>query len=109
MNSGRLHETYIMKEEMKAIRKPLILPVIMIFIKISLMKFVIIGRMFVTMLGYPPKCERKGLTHSCTLSFACWLVGGSSEPGCGANPWIVACCVIAKKSLDQNHDSQKEE
>ncbi|KAJ3659107.1 hypothetical protein Zmor_010814 [Zophobas morio] len=59
------------------------------------------GRMFVTMLGYPPKCERKGILHSCTLSFACWLVGGSSQPGCGAHPWIVACCVTAKKTLNQ--------
>lgn len=50
------------------------------------------------MFGYPSKCEQKGQTHSCTLSFACWLVGGSSKAGCGANPWIVACCVTSKNS-----------
>jgi hypothetical protein len=62
------------------------------------------GRMFVTLLGYPPKCERKGILHSCTLSFACWLVGGSSQEGCGASPWIVACCVTAKKSLNRKNE-----
>ncbi|KAJ8966332.1 hypothetical protein NQ314_003599 [Rhamnusium bicolor] len=56
------------------------------------------GRVFVTMFGFPSKCEIKGLTHSCTLSFACWLVGGSSQSGCGASPWIVACCVTSRKS-----------
>ncbi|KAJ8955764.1 hypothetical protein NQ318_008638, partial [Aromia moschata] len=56
------------------------------------------GRVFVTMFGYPSKCERKGVSHSCTLSFACWLVGGSSQSGCGASPWIVACCVTSRKS-----------
>ncbi|EFA07413.2 serine protease P84 [Tribolium castaneum] len=65
------------------------------------------GRMFVTLLGYPPKCEQRGISHSCTLSFACWLVGGSSQPGCGANPWIVACCVTSKKALNRNNDVQQ--
>ncbi|XP_019868243.1 serine protease 27 [Aethina tumida] len=55
------------------------------------------GRVFVTMFGYPSRCESKGSSHSCTLSFACWLVGGSSQSGCGASPWIVACCVTSKK------------
>lgn len=45
------------------------------------------------MLGYPSTCSRGAALHSCTLSLACWLVGGSSQPGCGANPWLVACCV----------------
>ncbi|XP_044263564.1 trypsin-3 isoform X2 [Tribolium madens] len=65
------------------------------------------GRMFVTLLGYPPKCEQKGISHSCTLSFACWLVGGSSQPGCGANPWIVACCVTSQKVLNRKNDIQQ--
>ncbi|XP_071053511.1 trypsin-7 isoform X1 [Onthophagus taurus] len=67
------------------------------------------GRAFVTMLGYPPKCQRKGSSHSCTLSVTCWLAGGSSEEGCGSNPWLVGCCVIKKKGflnknqvIDQN-------
>ncbi|XP_017772424.1 PREDICTED: prostasin [Nicrophorus vespilloides] len=55
------------------------------------------GRVFVTMLGYPQRCERKGVSHACTLSFACWMVGGSSQAGCGANPWLVACCVTGRK------------
>ncbi|CAH1163494.1 unnamed protein product [Phaedon cochleariae] len=58
------------------------------------------GRVFVTMFGYPSRCEKRGLYHSCTLSFACWMVGGSSQFGCGASPWIVACCVTAKKPLN---------
>ncbi|XP_018574696.1 uncharacterized protein LOC108913613 [Anoplophora glabripennis] len=62
------------------------------------------GRVFVTMFGYPSKCERKGVSHSCTLSFACWLVGGSSQSGCGASPWIVACCVTSKKSQSSLDD-----
>ncbi|CAH0551888.1 unnamed protein product [Brassicogethes aeneus] len=56
------------------------------------------GRVFVTMFGYPSKCESKGKSHSCTLSFACWLVGGSSRSGCGASPWIVACCDTSSKN-----------
>lgn len=55
---------------------------------------IVIARIFVTMFGYPPRCERNGLSHACTLSIACWLAGGTSEEGCGANPWIVACCVV---------------
>ncbi|XP_028141691.2 plasma kallikrein [Diabrotica virgifera virgifera] len=51
------------------------------------------GRVFVKMLGFPSKCERKGQHHACTLSLACWIVGGSSQSGCGGSPWIVACCV----------------
>ncbi|KAB0805516.1 hypothetical protein PPYR_02486 [Photinus pyralis] len=45
------------------------------------------------MMGYPPRCEKKGVLHACTLSVACWWVGGSSQAGCGASPWLVACCV----------------
>ncbi|KAF7265598.1 trypsin-1 [Rhynchophorus ferrugineus] len=56
------------------------------------------GRVFVTMFGYPSKCHRKGSSHSCTLSVACWWVGGSSQSGCGASPWIVACCVKNNKN-----------
>lgn len=58
-----------------------------------------------TMFGYPSKCERKGVSHSCTLSFACWLVGGSSQSGCGASPWIVACCITSKKSQGSFDDA----
>lgn len=63
---------------------------------VALRVSLVAGRVFVTMLGYPSKCERRGVTHSCTLSLACWLVGGSSQPGCGSNPWIVSCCVTSK-------------
>ncbi|KAG5876777.1 hypothetical protein JTB14_038454 [Gonioctena quinquepunctata] len=61
------------------------------------------GRVFVTMFGYPAKCEKKGMSHSCTLSLACWLVGGSSQSGCGASPWIVACCVTSRKTQSSSH------
>ncbi|XP_056640921.1 serine protease 27 [Diorhabda sublineata] len=57
----------------------------------------ITGRVFVTMFGFPAKCEKQGESHACTLSLACWLVGGSSQTGCGGNPWLVACCVTRKK------------
>ncbi|CAH1954821.1 unnamed protein product [Acanthoscelides obtectus] len=53
--------------------------------------------MFVTMFGYPSNCENMGNSYPCTLSFACWLVGGSSQPGCGASSWIISCCVVTKK------------
>lgn len=45
------------------------------------------------MFGYPSKCHHSGTPHVCTLSLACWLVGGTSQSGCGGNPWVVACCV----------------
>nr|CAH7714003.1 unnamed protein product [Callosobruchus chinensis] len=67
------------------------------------------GRMFVTMFGYPSNCENMGGSHPCTLSFACWLVGGSSQPGCGANSWIVSCCVLSKtKALTEFQDIDDE-
>ncbi|XP_030763290.1 serine protease 27 isoform X2 [Sitophilus oryzae] len=64
------------------------------------------GRVFVTMFGYPSRCQRKGFSHACTLSVACWWVGGSSQSGCGASPWIVACCVkhIKKKDEEELYD-----
>lgn len=54
------------------------------------------------MFGYPAKCERRGFSHACTLSIACWLAGGVSEEGCGASAWIVACCVVKKKGFYEN-------
>ncbi|GJQ86785.1 CLIPD7 [Trypoxylus dichotomus] len=60
------------------------------------------GRVFVTMFGYPSRCQRRGLSHACTLSIACWLAGGESEEGCGASAWLVACCVIKKKGFYKN-------
>lgn len=54
------------------------------------------------MFGYPSKCQKSGNTHPCTLSFACWLSGGSSQTGCGGNPWLVACCVKIKHDLFNN-------
>ncbi|VEN35158.1 unnamed protein product [Callosobruchus maculatus] len=68
------------------------------------------GRMFVTMFGYPSNCENMGGSHPCTLSFACWLVGGSSQPGCGANSWIVSCCVLSKtKALTEFQDIEDDD
>ncbi|KAF2882668.1 hypothetical protein ILUMI_23502 [Ignelater luminosus] len=64
------------------------------------------------MLGYPPRCEKRGISHACTLAFACWWVGGSSQTGCGTSPWIVACCVKAhptREVLHPNYDLIYEE
>ncbi|XP_060533007.1 trypsin-7 isoform X2 [Cylas formicarius] len=61
------------------------------------------GRVFVTMFGYPAKCERQGLSHPCTLSLACWFVGGSSQEGCGASAWLVACCVTSRNVHHQDY------
>lgn len=49
-----------------------------------------------TMFGYPSRCQQNGNSYPCTLSLACWLSGGSSQTGCGGNPWLVACCVKLK-------------
>lgn len=54
------------------------------------------------MLGYPSTCSLGKSSHSCTLSLACWLVGGSSQPGCGGNPWLVACCVTPHNRKKQH-------
>ncbi|KAK9873959.1 hypothetical protein WA026_002311 [Henosepilachna vigintioctopunctata] len=62
------------------------------------------GRVFVTLFGYPSKCQRRGVSHACTLSFACWMVGGSSQPGCGANPWVVACCVTSRGKFEEKNN-----
>ncbi|KAF5274820.1 hypothetical protein FQR65_LT00403 [Abscondita terminalis] len=62
------------------------------------------GRVFVTMMGYPPRCEKRGISHACTLSLACWWVGGSSQTGCGASPWLVACCVKFPKRNNHIED-----
>ncbi|XP_044745029.1 serine protease 27 [Coccinella septempunctata] len=64
------------------------------------------GRVFVTLFGYPAKCQIHGISHSCTISIACWMAGGSVQPGCGASSWIVACCVTQKK---KRPDEQKKE
>lgn len=51
-----------------------------------------------SLLGYPSTCEYRGLVHSCTLSLACWLVGGTLSEGCGGDllaDWLFTCCVVA--------------
>ncbi|XP_054257926.1 serine protease 27 [Macrosteles quadrilineatus] len=48
------------------------------------------------LLGYPSTCEFRGVIHSCTLSLACWLVGGTLTGGCGGDllsDWLFTCCV----------------
>ncbi|KAL3286407.1 hypothetical protein HHI36_000916, partial [Cryptolaemus montrouzieri] len=57
------------------------------------------GRVFVTLFGYPSKCNLRGSSYACTLSFACWMAGGSSQSGCNGSPWIVACCDTSKKKI----------
>lgn len=51
-----------------------------------------------SMFGYPSTCEYRGVIHSCTLSLACWLVGGTLTAGCGGDvlaDWLFTCCVTA--------------
>uniref|UniRef100_A0AAR5QDD3 Peptidase S1 domain-containing protein n=1 Tax=Dendroctonus ponderosae TaxID=77166 RepID=A0AAR5QDD3_DENPD len=60
----------------------------------------ITGGVFVALFGYPSNCQLKGASHACTFSVACWWAGGSSQSGCGANPWIFACCVTQNKNQD---------
>lgn len=60
------------------------------------------------MLGYPSRCSLGESQHACTLSLACWLVGGKSESGCGTSSWLVACCVTPSQrfqQLQQNKNS----
>lgn len=81
-------------------------------IDLFLYNLLFLGRVFVTMLGYPSRCEKRGISHACTLAVACWWVGGSSQTGCGTSPWIVACCVVAhpnREVLHQNYDFMHEE
>lgn len=59
-----------------------------------------------TLFGYPSKCQRRGSSHSCTISIACWMAGGSSQSGCGASPWIVACCVTPKKKHESKNKNE---
>lgn len=65
--------------------------------------------MFVTLLGYPTTCTHGHVSHACTISLACWMAGGTSEPGCGASPWLVACCVTkSKNNKHQQHQYIKQ-
>ncbi|GLV44676.1 uncharacterized protein CBL_20587 [Carabus blaptoides fortunei] len=63
----------------------------------------VVSRLFVTLLGYPTTCTHGHVSHACTISLACWMAGGRSEPGCGASPWLVACCVT-KHHRQQPHE-----
>uniref|UniRef100_A0A224XIH6 Putative trypsin-like serine protease n=1 Tax=Panstrongylus lignarius TaxID=156445 RepID=A0A224XIH6_9HEMI len=51
------------------------------------------------------KCIYRGQLHSCTFSLACWLVGGSLQPGCATSfpfsSWFYSCCVPAASVLQQ--------
>ncbi|XP_018330295.1 trypsin-7 [Agrilus planipennis] len=61
------------------------------------------GRVFVTIFGFPSKCEIEGTFYPCTLSLACWWVGGINTGGCGGNSWIVSCCVKrVRKNIKQD-------
>lgn len=57
-----------------------------------------------SVLGYPSTCEIRGVIHSCTLSLACWLVGGTLTAGCGGDilaDWLFTCCVTAHSPRPQ--------
>ncbi|XP_045461086.1 serine protease 27 isoform X1 [Harmonia axyridis] len=64
------------------------------------------GRVFVTLFGYPAKCQQRGVSHACTISIACWMAGGTSYSGCGASSWIVACCVPPKKKRQKEDKTE---
>uniref|UniRef100_A0A0A9WT28 Plasma kallikrein n=2 Tax=Lygus hesperus TaxID=30085 RepID=A0A0A9WT28_LYGHE len=56
-------------------------------------------------------CNYRGQQHSCTLTLACWLSGGESQPGCASSffpfsSWIFACCVQSRSVAQQVTPSQ---
>lgn len=57
------------------------------------------SRMLASLLGYPTTCTFGSEVRSCTLSFSCWLKGGTKVQGCGSN-WLFVCCV----SRDSSHN-----
>ncbi|KAL1497551.1 hypothetical protein ABEB36_008492 [Hypothenemus hampei] len=74
----------------------------------------IYGRAVAIFLGYPPSCQQEGVLpeYFCTLSISCWWLGGRTQSGCGANSWIVTCCIfndpIEKNFIETNNQLLKE-
>ncbi|CAH1125488.1 unnamed protein product [Ceutorhynchus assimilis] len=67
------------------------------------------GRVLVSLFGYPSNCKLEGISHACTLSVVCWWVGGTSQSGCGASPWLVSCCVPKNLNYFEKHSREEEQ
>lgn len=63
------------------------------------------GRLVTSFFGYPDTCVFRGSVHACTLSLACWLVGGRLESGCGTGDfiaeWLFTCCIPANQRVQR--------
>ncbi|XP_067004098.1 serine protease 27 [Anabrus simplex] len=62
------------------------------------------ARLLPSLLGYPTQCRHNDAPYRCTLTFTCWLVGGTLTRGCsrgGAMDFVAdllfTCCVPAQQ------------
>ncbi|XP_044738932.1 prostasin [Chrysoperla carnea] len=69
-----------------------------LFLSILLGSSFVDGRLISTLFGTPTHCNVNNVRYACTLSLACWIIGGNSESGCGQPSWFVSCCIVNKSN-----------